>query len=188
MADAKALKKGKKKWISIYAQKQFFNGAEVGETYIENLSDAVGKVLKVNLMSLTGDPKKQSFYGLFKVTSTQENSALADMVGYQMSTSQIRRLIRRASNKLEESFTTKTKDNVNLIIKPLILTRYQTNRSVLADLRKKTREFINDALKATDYSSAVIEVISGKLQKDLRLALKKIYPIAIVEIKTLKKL
>ena len=63
-----------------------------------------------------------------------------------------------------------------------------TNRSVLAALRKKTREFVNDALKATDYTLAVSDIISGKLQKELRLTLKKIYPIAIVEIKALKKL
>lgn len=188
MADAKALKKAKKKWISIYAQKQFFNGQEIGETYVENLSDTVGKVLKVNLMSLTSDPKKQSFYGIFKVTGTQENSALADMIGYQMNTSQIRRLVRRASNKLEESFITKTKDNASIKIKPLILTRHKTTRSVLTALRKKTREFVADALKVTDYSAAVSDIVSGKLQKDLRLTLKKIYPIAIVEIKALRKL
>lgn len=188
MADTKTLKKGKKKWITIYSQKQFFNGAEIGDTYVENVSDAMGKVLKVNLMNLTNDPKKQSFYGIFKITSSQDNSVLADMIGYQMATSQIKRLVRRASNKLEESFTTKTKDNVNLRIKPLILTRHMTNRSVLAALRKKTREFVNDALKATDYTLAVSDIISGKLQKELRLTLKKIYPIAIVEIKALKKL
>ncbi|MDP4012748.1 MAG: hypothetical protein Q8R00_04045 [Candidatus Nanoarchaeia archaeon] len=183
-----ASKKLKKRWVSIYSQRQFFKGQEIGETFTSDPTATVGKVLNINLMNLTGDPKKQSFNARFKVTGSEEGKAVADFIGYQMGTSQIKRLVRKATNKIEDSFDVETKDKVKLKIKPLLLTRNLAHNSVLTSLRKQTREFVANRFKETDYSSIVSEIISGKLQKDIKLTLKKTYPINIVEIKTLKKL
>lgn len=183
-----AAKKLKKRWISIYSQNQFFKGQEIGETLTHEPSAAVGKVLNVNLMNLTGDPKKQSFSAKFKVTGSEEGKAVADFIGYQMNTSQIKRLVRRATNKIEDSFDVETKDKVKLKIKPLLLTRNLAHNSVLTSLRMQARDFVANRCRETDYSFIVSEIISGKLQKDIKLSLKKTYPLNIVEIKTLKKL
>ena len=52
-------KKKRKKWIPILSTKEFHN-MEIGETYIEDPATAIGKVVTINLMVLTRDPKKQS--------------------------------------------------------------------------------------------------------------------------------
>lgn len=184
----RALKKAKKKWVKISSQKQFFKGQEIGESYTANPTNMIGKVLKVNLMTLTGDPKKQSFNARFKITNSEDTGATADFIGYRMANSQVKRLVRRATKKIEDSFVIETKDKVKIRIKPLLLTKNITNKSVLTALRKKSREFIGERFKATDYSAIVSEILVGKLQKDLRLSLKKIYPTNVVEIKALNKL
>ena len=184
----KLIKKIKKKWVKINSQKQFFRGQEIGETYTADPSKVVGKVLKVNLMTLTGDPKKQSFNARFKVTTAEDTGATADFIGYRMASSQVKRIVRRATDKIEDSFLIQTKDNTKVRIKPLLVTRNTTNKSVLKALRKKSKEFITERSKATEYSALVSEILAGKLQKDLRLSLKKIYPTNMVEIKALNKI
>src|SRR3989344_1941834 len=52
-------KKVKKRWIPMVASKEF-DHVVLGETYVDDPEKAVGKVVRVNLMSLTNDPKKQS--------------------------------------------------------------------------------------------------------------------------------
>jgi ribosomal protein S3AE len=184
----RALKRIRKKWVKINSNKAFFKGQEIGETYTANPANVIGKVVKVNLMNLTGDPKKQSFSARFKVTKSEDAGAEADFIGYAMSNSQAKRMVRRATDKVEDSFLIQTKDNATVRIKPVLVTRNSTNKSVLTALRKKSKEFITERSKATDYTNLVSEILTGRLQKDLRLSLKKIYPTNIVEIKALNKI
>jgi len=181
------VKKGKKKWLKINSSKNFFKGQEIGETYTANPEKVVGKVLKVNLMNLTGDPKKQSFNANFKVTKAEDTGAEAEFIGYRMANSQVKRIVRRSTDKVEDSFLIKTKDNTTVRVKPLMVTKNATNKSVLTALRKKAKEMITERSKATDYSALVSEILAGKLQKDVRLSLKKIYPTNVVEIRALNK-
>ena len=184
----RSLKKVKKKWVRINSSKQFFKGQEIGESYTADPQKVVGKVVKVNLMNLTGDPKKQSFNARFKVTKSEDTGAEADFIGYTMASSQVKRIVRRSTNKIEDSFVIKTKDNASVRIKPLMVTRNATNNSVLTAIRKKSKEFITERSKAVDYTALVSEILAGKLQKDLRMSLKKIYPTNVVEIRALNKL
>ena len=78
-----------------------------------------------------------------------------------------------------------TKDDVTFRIRPLLLTRYKTHKSVLTALRKKALETIQQVVSEIESSDIYSLIISHKLQMETKNSLKKIYPIAICEIKSL---
>jgi|TARA_B100001964_G_scaffold214836_1_gene252728 ribosomal protein S3AE len=54
----------KKRWISIVSP--MFNDQPIGDTNVFDIKNALGKNLKINLMTLMGDPRKQNIDLLFK--------------------------------------------------------------------------------------------------------------------------
>ena len=52
------VKKKRKMWVTILAP-PMFNNVEVGESYCSGPETLIGKVVKVNMMTLTQDPRKQ---------------------------------------------------------------------------------------------------------------------------------
>ena len=178
--------KGKKKWFPIMAKGEF-DKADLGESYVRNVDSLVGKKLKVNMMALTNDPRKQSVTLMFAVTKVENNSGVAELVGYRMSSSHVKRVVRKAVMRIDDSFVLETKDKVKFRVKPLIITRFKTNKGVCSDLRKRGKEFIGEEFLKMKSDDVFVQVMSNKLQIDLKKDLKKIYPIAICEIRVLER-
>jgi small subunit ribosomal protein S3Ae len=175
-------KKKKKFWYPIVAPKQFQN-TKLGETRAYNAEELVGKVVKSNLMTLTNDPKKQSITLSFRVQEISNNTGVTSLINYSINNAHIKRLVRKASKKLEGSFIVKTKDNKTYRIKPIILTRYKANNSVLTALRKGSEELITKYIAGLNSEDVYAQIITHKLQMETKNTLKKIYPISICEIK-----
>ena len=81
---------------------------KLGETRAYSPQDLIGKSLKVNLMALTNDPKTQSVTLRFKIVEASQTNCVTDLVDYVINNAHIKRLVRKASNKLEDSFLVKT--------------------------------------------------------------------------------
>ena len=97
----------------------------------------------------------------------------------------LKRMVRKGTNYVEDSFSVPCEDG-QLRIKPFLVTRRKVSRKVRKALREKAREEIIEFVK-TKKSDAVFEaVVQNQLQKPLSLILKKIYPLSLCEIKTLK--
>lgn len=181
-----AIKKKKKKWVSLYAPSTF-NGAEIGETFVGEPTEALGKVLKINLADLLGDIKKQNILINFQATKIQDQRVVCDTIGYELALSYVKRVIKRAKSKIEDSFLAYTKDEVKVRLKPVILTRSKVKGSILTVLRHKSRDYFINNLKKYSYDEVFNNIISGGMQKGLKDELKKIYPISLVELRILKK-
>lgn len=97
----------------------------------------------------------------------------------------LKRMVRKGTNYVEDSFSVPCKDG-QLRIKPFLVTRRKVSRKVRKALRDKAKEEIVEYVK--DKTSEVIfeDVVKNQLQKPLSLKLKKIYPLSLCEIKTLK--
>ena len=97
----------------------------------------------------------------------------------------LRRMVRKRTNYVEDSFAANCKD-AELKIKPFLVTRRKVSRAVRKALREKCREELVNYVK--DKNSEVIfdDVLKNKLQKQLSLTLKKIYPLSLCEIRVLK--
>ena len=167
MVKSKELKKKKKKWFSIYAT-QDFNNIKIGESLGSEVKDLIGRKIVINLGSLFNDSKKQSINGVFKVKEIKGENAIADIVGYELSAAHLKRIMRRSKDKVEDSFICEIKDNIKVRIKPFILTKTQTKRSILAALKHKTKEFLNETCAKMNYNTLMQNLISNKIQKDLK--------------------
>ena len=97
----------------------------------------------------------------------------------------IRRMMRKGTNYVEDSFDAECK-NSELKIKPFLITRRKVSRAVRKALREKAREELIGYVKDKTSDELFEEVIRNQLQKPLSLKLKKIYPLALCEIRILE--
>ena len=189
MAKAKAratrAKAKKKHWLKIYSGKPF-NEQIIGETFIADANLAIGKPILVNLMTLTGDIKKQNTKIKFQIDAVSEGKAHTKVIGYEVVSAALKRLIRRRSSKVEMSFDAVTADGVKIRIKPFILTRGKTNNSVLTAIRKQVQKNLLETISNTGFQNLVQDIVNHKIQVILKKQLAKIHPIKISEIKFMK--
>lgn len=179
--------KQKKIWYQILASKEFKNEV-IGETLSSEPNKLVGRVMKVNLADLTRDSKAQSTEIQMQITELKGQQANTIVKQYRLLPTYTRRVVRTGKSKIEDSFTSKTKDNINVQVKPLFVTINIVQNSIESALRKTTRDYIADLLKKTDFSDVLLLLVSGKLQSSLRAELKKIYPLIVCQIRTFRRL
>jgi len=180
------LKKKKKKWVTIYASSEF-NNIDIGETLVVEQNEVLGKTLEVNLADLTNDIKKQNILLTFAANKIQDQKVVCDIIGYELSPSYVKRVIKRARSKIEDSFLCSTKDDVKVRLKPVILTRSKAKGSILTLLRHKSRDYFVNNVKKQTYNEILADIMSHNLQKGLKEELKKIYPVSLTELRIFKK-
>jgi ribosomal protein S3AE len=100
----------------------------------------------------------------------------------------LKRMVRKGTNYVEDSFTTNCADG-ELLIKPFLVTRRKVSRAVRKALREKAKEELTEYLKNKDSETIFDEILQNRLQKTISLKLKKVYPLSTCEIRiiTLKK-
>ena len=96
--------------------------------------------------------------------------------------SYIRRSMRRGIDYVEDSFMVNCRDAI-LSIKPFLITRKNVSRAVRNALRFNTRKFIDAYIKIRTTKELFSDIISNKLQRGMALKLKKVYPLAMCEIR-----
>ncbi len=94
----------------------------------------------------------------------------------------IRRMMRKGTNYVEDSFSAECKDS-KVKIKPFLITRRKVPRSIRNSLRKKARGELTAYLKGKSSMEVFRDLFDGQLQKNLGLTLKKTYPLSLCEIK-----
>ncbi len=97
----------------------------------------------------------------------------------------LKRMVRKGTNYVEDSFSTPAKDT-KIRIKPLLVTRRKVSRAVRKALREKAREELINYAKDKKAEEIFQDVLRNSLQKPLSLKLKKIYPLSLCEIRVLK--
>ncbi|MBI2549895.1 hypothetical protein HYV83_01815 [Candidatus Woesearchaeota archaeon] len=185
MAQSKlALKAVKKKWLTIRASK-FFDSELLGECYVASPDLLMGRTVAANLANLTGDIRQQSVTLKFIVNSIDGESGVADVIGYETASSAIRRIVRRGSDRLDESFVCETSNSQKVRIKPVVITKTITNSAVHRSLRKALVSTVVKLVKKHTFESLINEMITSKLQMAVKTDLKRIYPLKSVEITSL---
>ncbi len=99
----------------------------------------------------------------------------------------IRRSIRKGTDYVEDSFETECKD-AHVRIKPFMLTRKHVSRAIRRSLRETTRKHLEAYIKVRTLEEVFSEITTNKLQKELSLKLKKIYPLALCEIRIIERI
>ncbi|MBI2545911.1 hypothetical protein HYV81_01915 [Candidatus Woesearchaeota archaeon] len=174
----------KKKWYPVVAPR--LEDMPVGETPAFEAKSLVGRTLLANLMTLTNDPKKQHVNIKFMVTSANETQAQADPVGYYIMASSLKRLVRRRTDRVDDSILCETAEGIKIKIKPFMLTRNLVKDSIKTRLRKISREYLIKYAKQKSLIDLLRDIVDYKPQEELRGMLKRIYPLKALEIRTLE--
>lgn len=112
----------------------------------------------------------------------EEGKLIANPVSASLTGAFIRRSMRRGIDYVEESFKCDCVDAV-VIVKPFLIARRRVSRSVRNVLRYTARNHIEAYLKVRSAKEIFSDIMTNKLQKGLALRLKKIYPLAMCEIR-----
>ena len=183
MAKVKAVKK---KWIPVFASKEF-NNVEIGEIPCEEPSKLIGKVIRANLYNLTNDARRQGSEVAFKIIKADDKKAETEAVNFKILSAHLKRTVKKEKEKVDDSFECETKDKVKMIVKPLMITKNRTNNSNLTNLRMQTRKKISEYAKNIEYEKFLKEVTQNSIQRGMKNELKKVYPLIIFEIREVAK-
>ena len=142
---------------------------------INNLND------KLIRLDMTRKMAGKSLEAVFKV-KVSNNEAVAIPIKLVLFQFYLRRLIRKSTSYIEDSFLVDTQ-NKKLRVKIFLITRKMVPRSIRAKIRKTCQENIKEFCKTKDYEDFFSSVLSNSIQRELAGKLKKIYPLAVCEIK-----
>lgn len=146
--------------------------------YASSAEQLNGKIVKMDLTrSLRGKSLE------LKVKVKLEDGVLkAEPTSIELAGSYIRRAFRKGADYVEDSFVVQCND-CRAIVKPFMLTRNKVSREVRRVLRDSSREFLINHIKNRSSKEMFNEIMTNKIQKELSLRLKKVYPLALCEIR-----
>ncbi len=177
----KAAKIKKKKWIQILANKLLENKV-IGEIYTTEPNLLLGRSITVNLMTLTGDMKKQNTDLRFVVSGIEEGKANTELHGYFLVPASVKRLVRRGKERIDMSFACQTADNKTVRIKPLMILNMKIKGSISADLKKAVFDCLTEHISKMSFENIVTELLDNNLQREVKDHIKKIYPIKMFSV------
>lgn len=122
---------------------------------------------------------------IFLKIKIEGDKATTIPVQIQLMPQYLKRMVRKGTNYIEDSFSTNSKDT-QIRIKPFLITRRKVSRAVRKALRNKAKEELINYAKDKTSETIFDDILKNKLQKELGLKLKKIYPLSLCEIRILK--
>jgi len=119
----------------------------------------------------------------FKIVEVQGNVCLTELVSMEILPPHVKRIVKRAKKRVDDSFLVKTKDDVQVRLKPMILVKDNVQHSLLTSLRHSCQVYFTKVAEESTFNELVNKILVGDVYKDLRAELKKIYPVAGVELR-----
>lgn len=174
----------KKLWYKIVGPR-LFGQMELGETYLSSPGDAVGRTLKVNLKDLTGNVKDQNAYVKFKVDALEGNTLKASTIGYELTYTYVKKMVRKSTNKLDDYFVFRTKDGKDIIVKTLMVTQSKCQRSAQKQLRQTLQAYLDEEAKNSTFETFISNLVTRKVQMTAKKILYKIYPLNEIAVRVL---
>src|SRR3989338_4178769 len=146
--------------------------------YATSAQELHGKTIILDLTrSLRGKNLVLKMRVISDGTGLQAEPVTLELVG-----SYIRRMVRKGTDYVEDSFETLCKD-ADVVIKPFMITRNKVSRAIRRELRNRAKEHLIAYATTRTVKELFTELISNKIQKELSLKLKKTYPLALCEIR-----
>ncbi len=172
----------KKAWYPLLAPALFGN-KEMGEAYLENPEAAVGRVMRYNLKELTGNVKDQNAYLFFRLEKVVGNTLHTKVIGYELTPVFVRRIVRKDTDRIDGYHVVATKNGEKVVLKTVMITLQQTQRSLQTKLRQQLQEFFQEEAAKHDFNGLIEEIVSNKVRTAALKKLCKIYPVREVAIR-----
>ena len=163
------------------------NNQLFGETTAADPKLLVGRGVKVSLNTFMKMKRSGNMELKFKVIEVKGNDCLTEFEGMFMPVPLVKRIVKRAKRRIDDSFVVVTKDDVKVRLKPLLLIKKTVQRGVLTDLKRKTQDYCLNYAKELTYNELINKVIIGEIMKNLKFELKNVYPVMSVEMRAFVK-
>jgi len=115
----------------------------------------------------------------------KDNKLTSDPTEFIILPTFLRKMVRKGTSYVEDSFVTQCKD-AQITIKPFLIARRKVPRLIRRALREKAREELIEYVKDKTSETIFKDILKNQIQKPLSLKLKKIYPLSLCEIRVLK--
>ena len=174
----------KKVWVDIYAPVEIFNENKIGETPVnkDNIENVIGRSVDLNFAFVLNNFKYQNYKVIFQINKISGLKAYTEVKEVMLYPSYIRRITRKGTSKIEDSFIVKTNDGYDVRIKLLVITRFKAHRSQRTEIRKVYRKYLEEKVYSLKYYELIEKVINYDLQNEIKPTLNKIFPVSNVEI------
>ncbi len=179
-----AKKQVKKIWLNIVAPK-VFNETIVGETTTAEPEKVIGRTVWVYYPQLSGDLTKHYIKVKLLITEVKGEQAHTKIYGYEVTRPYLARFIRRRKSKVDVVKDVNTKDE-KIRIKWVVLTAHKANAAQRTAIRKKLEELIEKTIPNYALEQLIVDIANKKLQKEFEKELKKIYPIAFIDVRKIE--
>ncbi len=137
------------------------------------------------LLDLTRDLKGKMAEAKFRV-DVKNNEAYGNIIYFGLLQNYARRLVRKGTSPVEDSFVAISKDGIKLRTKPLLVTRKKVVRNIRKKLREKARELLVSFITKNEKRTIFESIMNYAIQKQILKDLKKIYPLLVCEIRRIE--
>ncbi len=171
-----------KKWYTIVSP-SFFGEKEVATSPAYGPEYMVGRKVEVPISDITGNFRKASGKVILQVTKCEGLKCRSDFKGHVVSDDSIRRMVRRRKDRIDSYLRVVTADNIEMIVKTIIVADSKLTSTMRSDIRTFTDTFLTEKLKAMIFGDAANYLIGDSVSGDIASAIKHIYPIRKIEIR-----
>lgn len=172
----------KKQWYEIVAPKMFGERV-VGETLAVDPKQLVGRKVQVSIVEVSKDFSRFFVKLNFKITDVSGTKAATKLVGHDVMSERIYRMVQRHVRRVDVIQDVVTKDGVKVRVKTVFTLARRVNSALKTAARKVAFDFIEKTAKTMNFDDLMQSVIKGDVQHRLRRECSKVYPVANVEIR-----
>lgn len=140
-----------------------------------------GKTVKIDM---TKNLRGKNFVLTLRIKN-QGGKLTGEPISLVLTSSYVRKVVRRGTDYIEDSFIIECKDKV-LRIKPLLVTKDKVSRTIRRTLRNNCKKYIEGYAPTRSADELFKDVIANKIQKEMAVRLKKIYPLSLSDIRWLE--
>ena len=139
-----------------------------------------GRVYEIMQNELDGDFSKMHVKVKFQITHAIGSDAITEFIGHEVAKDHIRRQVRRARSKVDDTVDVVTEDGFYIRIKPIIITHRTAKSSQKQEMRARTRDAILKMGATSTWVSIQKSIMDGSMENAIKDSISSIHPVRAV--------
>ena len=169
-----------KRWYTVRAPRNPWSYRNIGETIAEEDSMLEGRIYEMMQNELDGDFSKMHVKVRFRITHTVGSDAITEFIGHEVAKDHIRRQVRRARSKVDDTVDIVTEDGFYIRLKPLVITHRTAKSSQKQEIRSRAKEIILKVGATSTWVAIQKAIMDGSLESSIKDAVSAIHPVRTV--------
>ena len=169
-----------KRWYTVRAPRNPWSYRNIGETIAEEDSMLEGRIYEMMQNELDGDFSKMHVKVRFRITHTVGSDAITEFIGREVAKDHIRRQVRRARSKVDDTVDIVSEDGFYIRMKPLVITHRTAKSSQKLEIRSRAKEIILKAGATSTWVGIQKSIMDGSLESSIKDAVSAIHPVRTV--------